>query len=65
MKPITLPRESNITIHKDGTSTVEHTAFVTGVVGQEFAQAAVELMGGSVEELVRDLDKPTREASCG
>ena len=64
---ITLPLESNISFSKNGQITVEHTALVTGDVGQEFAEAAVQLMGGSVEQLVRDIDqdKPAREASCG
>lgn len=63
--PITLPLESNIAASKSGIATVEHTVFVTGEVGQEFAEVAVELIGGFIEKLVRDLDKPKREASYG
>ena len=65
MKQITLPLESNIIISKNGHTAVEHTALVTGNVGQEFSEAAVQLMGGSVDEVVRELDqdKPTLETS--
>ena len=67
MNEITLPLESNIYISKNGETRTEHTVFVTGIVGQEFAEAAVQLMGGSIEEIVREADQENqaREASCG
>jgi hypothetical protein len=54
---ITLPLQSIITLRKDGSRKVEHTAFVTGEVGQAFAEAVVELKGGSIEEIVRSVDE--------
>lgn len=54
---ITLPLQSIITLHKSGKHTVKHESLVTGEVGQAFAEAAVELKGGSIEEIVRSVDE--------
>lgn len=52
-KEITLPLESTIYLAKNGEMHIEHTKMVTGEVGQAFSEAVVNLMGGSVEELIK------------
>jgi hypothetical protein len=51
---ITLPYTSTITLHKDGSKSIKHTAFVSGEIGQAFSEAITELKGGSIEEFVKE-----------
>jgi hypothetical protein len=56
MKNIALPAESTFKLNKDGSMTIEHTAVAVGQVGQALSEAYVEMLGGSVEELVRTVE---------
>ncbi len=58
--PITLPLESTIILRKDGSSSVQHTTLVSGEAGQAFVEASVELMGGSVNDLVKAVDEAAK-----
>jgi len=61
MSQITLPLESTITLRKNGNHTIKHHTFVTGEVGQEFAEAAVALMGSTVEDVLKKIDARNAE----
>jgi hypothetical protein len=61
MKNIALPAESTIQLNKDGSMTIEHTAVAVGQVGQALSEAYVEMLGGSVEELVRTVESSEME----
>ncbi len=56
MKNITLPAESTIQLNKDGSMTIQHTAVAVGEVGQALSEAYVELLGGSIEDMVQAVE---------